>query len=96
MPNGYVSPAADFGQVREDKDGGNLAPAGRVMEILSEHTVEGWLEGYPLGGHHSVYARVRILRAKSHEMALRLLWVLWWCTIFHICKNHFILVLLLK
>jgi xylulose-5-phosphate/fructose-6-phosphate phosphoketolase len=29
----------------EDKDGGNLAPAGRVMEILSEHTVEGWLEG---------------------------------------------------
>jgi xylulose-5-phosphate/fructose-6-phosphate phosphoketolase len=31
----------------EDADGGNLAPEGRVMEMLSEHTVEGWLEGYP-------------------------------------------------
>lgn len=36
----------------EDKDGGNLAFAGRVMEILSEHTVEGWLEGYILSGRH--------------------------------------------
>lgn len=36
----------------EDKDGGNLAFAGRVMEILSEHTVEGWLEGYLLSGRH--------------------------------------------
>jgi len=38
----------------EDKDGGNLAPAGRVMEILSEHTVEGWLEGYLLSGRHGI------------------------------------------
>ncbi|KAI4786107.1 D-xylulose 5-phosphate/D-fructose 6-phosphate phosphoketolase, partial [Aureobasidium sp. EXF-8845] len=38
----------------EDKDGGNLAPAGRVMEILSEHTVEGWLEGYLLSGRHGL------------------------------------------
>ncbi len=30
----------------EDADGGELAPDGRVMEMLSEHTVEGWLEGY--------------------------------------------------
>jgi xylulose-5-phosphate/fructose-6-phosphate phosphoketolase len=36
----------------EDKDGGNLAYAGRVMEILSEHTIEGWLEGYLLSGRH--------------------------------------------
>jgi xylulose-5-phosphate/fructose-6-phosphate phosphoketolase len=39
---------------KEDKDGGNLAPAGRVMEILSEHTVEGWLEGYLLTGRHGL------------------------------------------
>lgn len=32
----------------EDADGGNLALEGRVMEMLSEHTVEGWLEGYIL------------------------------------------------
>ncbi|CAK7222354.1 hypothetical protein SBRCBS47491_004838 [Sporothrix bragantina] len=38
----------------EDKDGGNLALAGRVMEILSEHTVEGWLEGYVLSGRHGL------------------------------------------
>ncbi|PLN78699.1 D-xylulose 5-phosphate/D-fructose 6-phosphate phosphoketolase [Aspergillus taichungensis] len=38
----------------EDKDGGNLAPAGRVMEILSEHTCEGWLEGYLLSGRHGM------------------------------------------
>ena len=29
----------------EDADGGELALSGRVMEMLSEHTVEGWLEG---------------------------------------------------
>ncbi|KAK6863732.1 hypothetical protein PG995_000260 [Apiospora arundinis] len=38
----------------EDKDGGNLAPAGRVMEMLSEHTVEGWMEGYVLSGRHGL------------------------------------------
>lgn len=38
----------------EDKDGGNLAPAGRVMEMLSEHTCEGWLEGYILTGRHGL------------------------------------------
>lgn len=38
----------------EDEDGGNLAHAGRVMEILSEHTVEGWLEGYILSGRHGL------------------------------------------
>jgi xylulose-5-phosphate/fructose-6-phosphate phosphoketolase len=36
----------------EDADGGNLAFQGRVMEMLSEHTVEGWLEGYILSGRH--------------------------------------------
>jgi len=36
----------------EDADGGNLSTNGRVMEMLSEHTVEGWLEGYILSGRH--------------------------------------------
>jgi len=36
----------------EDADGGELDPKGRVMEMLSEHTVEGWLEGYLLSGRH--------------------------------------------
>src|SRR5947207_15036400 len=38
----------------EDSDGGELAPNGRVMEMLSEHTVEGWLEGYILSGRHGL------------------------------------------
>jgi xylulose-5-phosphate/fructose-6-phosphate phosphoketolase len=38
----------------EDVDGGQLAPNGRVMEMLSEHTVEGWLEGYILTGRHGL------------------------------------------
>ena len=36
----------------EDSDGGELSPDGRVMEMLSEHTLEGWLEGYLLTGRH--------------------------------------------
>jgi xylulose-5-phosphate/fructose-6-phosphate phosphoketolase len=42
------------GYLPEDEDGGNLAPEGRVMEMLSEHTVEGWLEGYILSGRHGM------------------------------------------
>ena len=40
----------------EDADGGELAPDGRVMEMLSEHTLEGWLEGYVLTGRHGLFA----------------------------------------
>jgi xylulose-5-phosphate/fructose-6-phosphate phosphoketolase len=36
----------------EDRDGSELSPDGRVMEMLSEHTLEGWLEGYLLTGRH--------------------------------------------
>jgi xylulose-5-phosphate/fructose-6-phosphate phosphoketolase len=36
----------------EDHDGGELAPDGRVVEMLSEHTVEGMLEGYLLTGRN--------------------------------------------
>jgi xylulose-5-phosphate/fructose-6-phosphate phosphoketolase len=34
----------------------NLARDGRVMEILSEHTCEGWLEGYLLTGRHGLFS----------------------------------------
>lgn len=40
----------------EDADGGELSPDGRVMEILSEHTLEGWLEGYLLTGRHGFFS----------------------------------------
>jgi xylulose-5-phosphate/fructose-6-phosphate phosphoketolase len=34
----------------------HLSPEGRVMEILSEHTCQGWLEGYLLTGRHGFFA----------------------------------------
>jgi len=34
----------------------HLAPRGRVMEILSEHTCQGWLEGYLLTGRHGLFS----------------------------------------
>jgi xylulose-5-phosphate/fructose-6-phosphate phosphoketolase len=34
----------------------HLSPDGRVMEVLSEHLCEGWLEGYVLTGRHGVFA----------------------------------------
>ena len=39
----------------EDADGGELARDGRVMEMLSEHTLLGWLEGYLLSGRHGLF-----------------------------------------
>ena len=33
----------------------HLSPDGRVMEILSEHTLQGWLEGYLLTGRHGFF-----------------------------------------
>ncbi len=40
----------------EDLDGSELSTDGRVMEMLSEHTLEGWMEGYLLTGRHAVFA----------------------------------------
>jgi xylulose-5-phosphate/fructose-6-phosphate phosphoketolase len=40
----------------EDADGGELAPDGRVLEMLSEHTLEGFYEGYLLSGRHGFFS----------------------------------------
>ncbi|HVI95772.1 MAG TPA: phosphoketolase [Anaeromyxobacter sp.] len=40
----------------EDQDGGQLAPDGRVVEMLSETTLEGMLEGYLLTGRHGFFS----------------------------------------
>jgi xylulose-5-phosphate/fructose-6-phosphate phosphoketolase len=34
----------------------NLSPEGRVMEVLSEHQCQGWLEGYLLTGRHGLFS----------------------------------------
>jgi xylulose-5-phosphate/fructose-6-phosphate phosphoketolase len=40
----------------EDADGGELDVSGRVMEMLSEHTLEGWFEGYVLTGRNGFFS----------------------------------------
>jgi xylulose-5-phosphate/fructose-6-phosphate phosphoketolase len=40
----------------EDADGGELSTDGRVLEMLSEHTLEGWFEGYLLTGRHGFFS----------------------------------------
>ncbi len=41
-------------EIRPDDD--HLAPDGRVMEVLSEHLCQGWLEGYLLTGRHGFFS----------------------------------------
>src|SRR6266545_3169413 len=43
-------------QARIDPVDQHLGPHGRVMEILSEHTCQGWLEGYLLTGRHGLFS----------------------------------------
>jgi xylulose-5-phosphate/fructose-6-phosphate phosphoketolase len=40
-------------EIRSGDD--HLAPDGRVMEVLSEHQCQGWLEGYLLTGRHGLF-----------------------------------------
>ena len=40
-------------EIRHGDD--HLAPQGRVMEVLSEHVCQGWLEGYLLTGRHGLF-----------------------------------------
>jgi xylulose-5-phosphate/fructose-6-phosphate phosphoketolase len=37
------------------KEDNTLSPDGRVMEILSEHTLQSWMQGYTLTGRHSIF-----------------------------------------
>jgi xylulose-5-phosphate/fructose-6-phosphate phosphoketolase len=51
-----ASPKTWMAEIKpEDADGTEIAPDGRVMEMLSEHTLEGWLEGYLLTGRHGLF-----------------------------------------
>jgi xylulose-5-phosphate/fructose-6-phosphate phosphoketolase len=51
----------------------HLAPDGRVMEVLSEHQCQGWLEGYLLTGRHGIFncyeAFIHIIDAMFNQHA---------------------------
>ncbi len=55
--------------VTEHDDG--LGPDGRVMEVLSEHLCEGWLEGYLLAGGHGVFASYEAFAMVSVSMLIQ-------------------------
>ena len=48
-----------------------IGPDGRVMEVLSEHLCEGWLEGYLLTGRHGVFATYEAFAMVSASMAVQ-------------------------
>ena len=47
--------AWDAEVIPQDAEDNVLSPDGRVMEVLSEHQCEGWLEGYLLTGRHGMF-----------------------------------------
>jgi xylulose-5-phosphate/fructose-6-phosphate phosphoketolase len=49
----------------------HVAPSGRVMEVLSEHLCEGWLEGYLLTGRHGLFATYEAFAMVSSSMTVQ-------------------------
>ncbi len=49
-----VTDRVSVAEIREGDD--HIAPDGRVMEVLSEHLCQGWLEGYLLTGRHGLFS----------------------------------------
>jgi xylulose-5-phosphate/fructose-6-phosphate phosphoketolase len=52
-------------------DDDHVAPDGRVMEILSEHCCQGWLEGYLLTGRHGLFASYEAFAMVSASMTVQ-------------------------
>jgi xylulose-5-phosphate/fructose-6-phosphate phosphoketolase len=49
----------------------NVSPEGRVMEVLSEHLCQGWLEGYLLTGRHGLFATYEAFAMVSASMSVQ-------------------------
>jgi len=52
-------------------DEDHVTPRGRVMEVLSEHTCQGWLEGYTLTGRHGLFATYEAFAMVSASMTVQ-------------------------
>jgi xylulose-5-phosphate/fructose-6-phosphate phosphoketolase len=52
-------------------DDEHVSPHGRVMEVLSEHNCQGWLEGYLLTGRHGLFATYEAFAMVSASMAIQ-------------------------
>ena len=49
----------------------HVSPDGRVMEVLSEHLCEGWLEGYLLTGRHGLFATYEAFAMVADSMMIQ-------------------------
>src|SRR5207247_10505930 len=49
----------------------HVSPDGRVMEILSEHNCQGWLEGYLVTGRHGLFATYEAFAMVSASMPVQ-------------------------
>ena len=49
----------------------HVSPNGRVMEVLSEHSCQGWLEGYLLTGRHGLFASYEAFAMVSASMTVQ-------------------------
>ncbi len=49
----------------------HISPDGRVMEVLSEHLCQGWLEGYVLTGRHGLFATYEAFAMVSASMTIQ-------------------------
>ena len=49
----------------------HISPHGRVMEVLSEHNCQGWLEGYLLTGRHGMFATYEAFAMVSASMTIQ-------------------------
>jgi xylulose-5-phosphate/fructose-6-phosphate phosphoketolase len=56
---------------RVTPDDVKLGPAGRVMEVLSEHNCHGWLEGYTLTGRHGLFATYEAFAMVSASLTIQ-------------------------
>ncbi len=56
---------------RLEPDDDHLSAAGRVMEVLSEHNCQGWLEGYTLTGRHGLFASYEAFAMVSASMTVQ-------------------------
>lgn len=69
---GAVFEVTDRCQMEPIQDGDDhLSQDGRVMEVLSEHLCQGWLEGYILTGRHGLFATYEAFAMVSASMTIQ-------------------------
>jgi xylulose-5-phosphate/fructose-6-phosphate phosphoketolase len=69
---GAVFEATDRLMMEPGQDvGDRISPDGRVVEVLSEHLCQGWLEGYILTGRHGLFATYEAFAMVSASMTVQ-------------------------